>query len=80
MTDNADAIRNGTFWFVPLPNTEDDGQPAIGRRPPSPVQHILSSQAMPPVGNKSLKDIIRTVILDCKDLGAIDLNWISDYN
>ncbi|KAK4515979.1 54S ribosomal protein L23, mitochondrial [Mucor velutinosus] len=79
MTDNADAIRNGTFWFVPLSNGEDDVS-AAGRRPPSPVQHTLSSQSMPSVGDESLKDIIRTVIMDCKDLGAIDLNWISDYN
>ncbi|GAN02344.1 hypothetical protein MAM1_0020d01787 [Mucor ambiguus] len=79
MTDDADAIRNGTFWFVPLPNTEDD-VPAAGRRPPSPMQHTLSSQSMLPIENKSLKDIVHTVIMDCKDLGAIDLNWISDYS
>lgn len=78
--DNAEAIRNGTFWFVPLPNTgnhEDEVHP-VGRRPPSPAHHP-SLQPIPSVSNKSLKDIIHNIIMDCKDLGAIDLNWIQDY-
>ncbi|KAL9539508.1 hypothetical protein MBANPS3_010218 [Mucor bainieri] len=80
MQDDADAIRNnGTFWFVPLPNTQDD-VPAAGRRPPSPAQHTLSSQSMPSTEDKSLKDIVRTAIMDCKNSGGINLNWISDYN
>ncbi|KAF1799055.1 hypothetical protein FB192DRAFT_1394613 [Mucor lusitanicus] len=79
LTDNADAIRNGTFWFVPLINTEAE-VPVAGRRPPSPVQQALSSQSIFSNENKSLKDIVRAIIMDCKDLGAIDLNWINEYN
>lgn len=82
---------NDGVWFVPFPaaaaatatirGTEDDLY-GMGRRPPSPIHastamhrnHIYSANI-----NKSLKSIVYDIIADAKDLGAIDLNWLLDY-
>ncbi|CEP11814.1 hypothetical protein [Parasitella parasitica] len=78
--DNDENVRNGMFWFIPVPNTsvEDEAHP-VERRPPSPAQNRMSSEQFSTVDKRSLKDIIRTIIVEYKDLGGVDLNWIQDY-
>lgn len=72
---------NDGVWFVPFPTSEDD-QNLIGRRPPSPMHSntAMHRNALYSANiNKSLKSIVYDIITDAKDLGAIDLNWLLDY-
>jgi hypothetical protein len=64
-----------THWLAP-PSAES----AIGRRPPSPThQQIAASGNNDASTTKSLQDMVHDIIMDAKDLGAADLNWLQDY-
>jgi hypothetical protein len=69
---------NDGFWFVPLPTSIDDEMNPIGRRPPSPMHFNIAQRNTANI-NKSLKNIVYDIITDAKELGAIDLNWLLDY-
>jgi hypothetical protein len=63
-------------WLAP--STEDS---VVGRRPPSPThqQTTASNNNGATKKKKTLKDMIHDIIMDAKDLGAVDLNWLQDY-
>lgn len=76
---------NDGVWFVPFPAAAtgmEEDQNGMGRRPPSPMHSNTAMQRNAIYAaniNKSLKSIVYDIIADAKDLGAIDLNWLLDY-
>ncbi|KAG2231542.1 hypothetical protein INT48_005045 [Thamnidium elegans] len=71
-------MENDAFWFVPFTTTNEETRP-IGQRPPSPMHPYLTQLNAVGNQNKSLKNIVHDILLDAKELGAIDINWLQDY-
>lgn len=64
---------NDAFWFMPFPTAVNNEMHPIGLRPPSPPN--LTSVG----NNKTLKAIVYDILIDAKESGAVDLNWLQDH-
>lgn len=71
LTEDMDENNNDGFWFAPFPPPTDE----FGTRR-LPTHTTMQRNA---ILNKSLKNIVYDIITDAKELGAIDLNWLTDY-